>query len=428
MKVSQQEINSALQLHQSGNLPAARQCYRAILQKQADHYDALHMLGVLNFQEGNIDRAIILLDKAVKKRKTAEALTNLGSVLTAKGDLNRAKNAFIEAIKINPKLPVSHFNLGNSYRQLEDYDNAIAAYQSALKLKSDYYDALHNISIVYRLSGNLKEAKKTALKAIAINPNNAEIQFNLASVLSRLGEKDDAIKAYSKTIELDPNNMTARHLLSALIGETTDKPPAEYVAELFDDFADTFDDQLVNKLKYQTPQEIYHLFTNKVEQGNKYRILDLGCGTGLCGALLAEHASELIGVDLSAGMIEKAKDLNVYDALIVDDIDGYLSSVSQVFDIIISADVFVYLGALEDTFKQCKDRLKPSGKFIFSVEKHEGDDYKLLDTGRYAHSASYIRKIADKAGFVEKDFKALVLREQAGKPINGFIFVFEAVA
>jgi len=425
MSVSQNNIDEAIRFHQSGDLNRAGQCYRKILKKCPDDFDALHMLGVLNYQKGKFDKAIVLLEKAKKQNTTAEVLTNLGTVFITKGDLNKAVDVFKHALKINPKLALTHYNLGNTYKKLNDYTKAIASYRSAIELNPNYYDALHNIAIVYKIKDMFKEAEQAGLKAISINPNNSESQFTLAGVLLRLGKKEAAIKAYMKTLEIDPGHTTAKHLISSLLGETTQRPPDEYIADLFNDFAETFDDHLVNKLKYRTPKIIHDTVISHIDTKQTYSILDLGCGTGLCGKLLTDYADNLVGVDLSSKMIEKARQLKVYDEFNVVDIESYFNLSSKVFDIILSADVFVYVGDLESTFKQCKNAMSEKGVFIFSVEEYKGEGYKLLDTGRYAHSIEYIRKMVDAVGFREIECKSLVLREQAGKPIDGCVFLLK---
>ena len=425
MTVMQKEIDVALRYHQAGDFENARVCYRKILNRFPDDYDALHMLGVLNYQTGNYDRAIALLEKAIKQNICAEVLVNLGNVFTARGDISKARDAFLHAVKLNKNMALAHFNLGNTYKLLEDNNKAIESYKCAIEIAPDYYDAIHNIAILYKSTGMYDEAEQAGLKATALNPNNAEAQFNLAGVYTRLGKKAESISAYEKTLKLDPDNMTASHLLSALTGITPEKPPNKYIADLFDDCASTFDDQLINKLKYRTPQIIFNSVVSLTDKDKLYKMLDLGCGTGLCGKLLKQHASYLAGVDLSSNMVDIARELNVYHDLQVADIQSYLDSTKTDFDIVISADVFVYVGELEPVFKRCKSKMKKKGLFVFSIEEYEGDGYKLLDTGRYAHSVDYIREISDRVGFSEISVESLVLREQAGKPIHGCIFILE---
>ena len=420
------KINEAISYHQSGDLVNAKKCYTKILKKQPDNYDAMHMLGVLSYQQGKYDKAIALLEKTIKQNATAEALTNLATVFIAKEDLHKARDTFIQALKLKPELALTHYNLGNTYKGLRDFKQAIISYKKALEINPQYYDVLHNLAIVYKAANMFNEAKQVGLQAISIKPNNAEAQFNLAGVLQRLGNQKAAINAYTKTVKLDPDNQTALHLLSALTGDTTERPPDKYIADLFDDFAEAFDDQLVNKLKYRTPQIIYNSVVSQIDVQATYNMLDLGCGTGLCGKLLVEHASFLAGVDLSSKMIDKAKALNVYHDLCVNDIESYLDSSEKTFDVIISADVFVYVGALESVFNKCKKAMSKGGVFVFSVEEYNEPGFKLLDTGRYAHSTEYIREIAKASGFREVSHQSLVLREQDNKPINGCVFVLES--
>ncbi|MCK5092351.1 MAG: tetratricopeptide repeat protein [Gammaproteobacteria bacterium] len=425
MSEVQKELEAALHYHQAGDLDRAEACYGKILEQHPEDHNALHMLGVLNYQKGQHDRAISLLEKALQYNNSAEVLTHLGSALKAKGNLQIAKDTFIRAIELNPGFALAHFNLGNTYKILDEYDKAIASYKRATEINPLYCDAFHNLATVYEIQRRYQDAKQAYQQAILINPDNAASQFNLAGTLRHLGELDAAVNAYKRTLELNPDNPSAHHLLSALTGQTTEAPPNEYIADLFDGFSKTFDDHLVNKLGYQTPGEIHKAVMSVINRDHTYSTLDLGCGTGLCGPLFIHQASFLAGVDLSPGMIDKAKELNIYHELRVSDIQTYLDATTTNFDIIIAADVFVYIGNLEPTFRQCKNRLEENGIFAFSIEEHNDPDYTLCSTGRYAHSIEYIRKTASATGLIELDFKSLVLRKQEGKPVQGCIFVFK---
>lgn len=139
----------------------------------------------------------------------------------------------------------------------------------------------------------------------------------------------------------DPEHVQAAFWLAALTpGPQVSCCPPEIVAKLFDGYADHFDDNLTNKLHYRTPAKLMdtilqqappahqqHTDATPPQQQQQQRFahcVDLGCGTGLMGPLLRPHTQRLVGVDLSQGMVAKAKERGCYDALAVDELVQYL--------------------------------------------------------------------------------------------------------
>jgi predicted TPR repeat methyltransferase len=94
------------------------------------------------------------------------------------------------------------------------------------------------------------------------------------------------------------------------------------------------------------------------------------------------------------------------------------------FDLIIAADVFPYVGDLAQTLEACRRHLKAGGLFAFSIESVEGGpDYILRATNRYAHSSGYVRQLAQRNGFVEAVCEEVMVRKNKGEPVGGYIFV-----
>jgi predicted TPR repeat methyltransferase len=69
------------------------------------------------------------------------------------------------------------------------------------------------------------------------------------------------------------------------------------------------------------------------------------------------------------------------------------------FDLIVSADVFIYIGELDSLFGHCARLLRGGGRFAFSVETCEGGGYRLLPSGRYAQAESYVARLTARHGF-----------------------------
>ncbi|HID98347.1 MAG TPA: methyltransferase domain-containing protein, partial [Thermodesulfobacteriaceae bacterium] len=153
-------------------------------------------------------------------------------------------------------------------------------------------------------------------------------------------------------------------------------------------------------------------------------ILDLGCGTGLGSRLYRPFAEKLVGVDISEKMLEKAAEKGTYDSLVSLDIltDWNLS---MGFDLIYSADVFVYIGGLNRIFSSAYACIRPGGIIGFSAELLEGGGqggYRLKRSGRYAHSLEYVKGVLNSCGFRLLDIvEGVHLRQEAGSPVKGFL-------
>jgi predicted TPR repeat methyltransferase len=150
-------------------------------------------------------------------------------------------------------------------------------------------------------------------------------------------------------------------------------------------------------------------------------VLDLGCGTGLCGPLLRPVARRLTGVDLSPGMLDKARERGLYTELECVELTEYLSRRHAEFDLIVAADVFVYVGDLAPVFSAVRRTLRDGGRFAFSVEAAEVREFELSSTRRYRHSRAYVERLAAESGFVIDEIETCVLRRNNGTDVSGLL-------
>ena len=124
-------------------------------------------------------------------------------------------------------------------------------------------------------------------------------------------------------------------------------------------------------------------------------------------------------------MLDKAKEKNVYNKLVKQDIVDYLSNASLNFDYFVSTDVFVYIGELSDVFRLIKSRNKTGGTLAFSTENHDGDDFFLEQSGRYSHSKKYIEGLCGKFGYELRYFETHALRKEKNQYISGGLYLLE---
>ena len=218
--------------------------------------------------------------------------------------------------------------------------------------------------------------------------------------------------------------MNAFYLASVRAGDVPATPPRRYVEALFDDYAADFQSHVAEKLGYRGFEV---LLNPLLGTGRRYRhVLDLGCGTGLCGPLIAPHAETIDGVDVSSAMLAEARKLNVYRELIHADLGEFLAATASQGDLIVAADVFIYVGDLAAIFRSARRILEPGGCLAFTVElADEGKDIQLLPSLRYAHSEAYVRRLASEAGFTGARISKAPIRHEQTTPIMGLYVYLE---
>jgi len=363
------QLQEGLAHHQSGRMERAAGIYRRILEEWPDDAHARHLLGTVALQSGDADTAIELMTSAVR---------------------------------LATREPHFHYNLGNAHKDKGNLATAIDCYRAAVALNSGFTDAHNNIGTSLKNLGHLEEALNCYRAAIDCDPGVANGHKNLASVLKDIGRTEEALAAYRRTVELDPTNLSAQHMVAALTGETTDGAPEMYVRELFDGYANRFDDHLVNELGYVVPVKMREALERLVSDGPTFaRALDLGCGTGLVGESIRDVVAEMHGVDLSLRMIERASEKGVYDALDVGDVVAFLKrpeAATAGYDLVLAAELFIYVGDLAQLFAAAAAVLAPGGLFVFSIKCFDGGSFRLVATGRYQHSRTYIGRLAEENG------------------------------
>lgn len=432
--------NLGIALHEQGRLDEAVTRYEQALAIRPDYAEALSNLGCALQAQGKTIEAIARYEQALAVRPGyAKALSNLGVALQAQGRLDEAIARHEQALAVRPNYAEALSNLGNALQAQGKTDDAVARYEEALAINPDYAEALYNLGCALQDQGKLDEAVARYEQALAIKPNYAEALYNLGCVLQTQGKPDEAARRYRQTIKLDPKNKSAAHLLASLTAGTTERAPSQYVEKLFDDYAHKFDEHLVHDLKYKTPAELISLLKQAVDfSASEWDVLDLGCGTGLAGQEISPYARRLVGVDLSGKMLEIAHSRNVYHRLEHSDLLLMMQGEgSSSYDVVIAADVFVYLGVLDDIVAEVKRLLRPGGFFIFTVEALEalsGDlidlenkpGYKLNQSGRYAHSANYLEKLSSANDFSSLSLISIPVRFEKGVPVTAWAAVWKS--
>jgi len=228
-------------------------------------------------------------------------------------------------------------------------------------------------------------------------------------------------------MELGADAETSRFFMASLgAGAGPSAAPRAYVQALFDDYADSFDEHLVDVLGYQAHRQLVTPLAG-LQSRPFDAALDLGCGTGLCGPLLRPIARQLEGVDLSQPMLDRAAARGVYDRLVCADLVEHLQRTASRHDLVVAADVFIYVGELDTVFAGVVRVLRPGGVFCFSVEHAEDDRPVALNAQlRYAHSLPYLQGLAQFHGLRLLRSVAEPIRKDRTQTIPGLYLYFGA--
>jgi predicted TPR repeat methyltransferase len=273
--------------------------------------------------------------------------------------------------------------------------------------------------------GDHKASADLLHQGIELAPGWPPFHFHLGEALRQSGNTEQAAKTFHDYLALDPEDTMGASIKLSLLGTAPPPPvlPVGYVRSLFDQYAPKFEKCLVENLSYKTPRHIAEA-VRSINPGPYNRILDLGCGTGLAGAEFMADAKHMTGIDIAPRMIEQSRAKNIYHALHVATVEDFLQEdTTPPYDLVLSADVFVYIGALENIFKQISARLAPGGLFAMSVQTLSSGDWSLGEDHRYAHSKNYLERCTTLAGLTPTACESVTLRKDAGKPVQGMMFI-----
>ncbi|MCL4745923.1 MAG: tetratricopeptide repeat protein [Burkholderiaceae bacterium] len=352
------------------------------LHQAREHFRA----GVEHFEAGRLDAALECFEAALALAPgRASVLANLGITLAGLGRWAEAIDPLQRATASDARDADAWLALGRCRAQLGKSDDALDAFDHAL----------------------------------AIDAGLAQAWSERGSLLRELGRLDEARESYERALALGADRELHRYYLASVSGERAPAaPPRAYVEALFEQYAGEFDAHLRHALRYRAPET---LVAPLLRDARRYRsVLDLGCGSGLCGALIRPLADKVCGVDLSEAMLAQARARAVYDELHRQDIAAFLAESARGADLVLAADVFIYVGELSGVFASVRRVLVPGGCFALTVELcADSEDLRLLPSLRYAHSRAYLLRLAREHGFSLRESFVAPLREEQRRAVDG---------
>ena len=256
-------------------------------------------------------------------------------------------------------------------------------------------------------------------------PDDADQWAALGDLAHIVGRREDAREAYERYTELAPGDAEVEHILVALRdAPAPPRAPDHCIVQLYSRFAEFYEKNMVTDLEYEAPAHLAAALDAELGDATGMDVLELGCGTGLAGPHLRLRAKRLVGIDLSPDMVAHAEATHVYDELEVAEITGWLTRTeAREFDLVAACDTMIYFGDLRQVLVPAAKRLRPGGRLAFTVERGEGESFRLTDSGRYVHTESHIREAAHDAGFTVASVGENLLRYEYGEAVVGLVAV-----
>ncbi len=455
-------VARAYEHYKAGRLSDARSILQAVLRRQPNYADAHDLTGLISLSEGDAEAASVALAQAAEIDPRPERLNDLGAALCQAGRPDAAAAAFERALTLNPTYARAWTNLaaclldmdalpqaGAALDRAEALDAAnlstqrnraqwlkamgrgadsVALLRPLIDARPDDLDLRLDLALAEEAAGDLSAAAASLDILTTARPDWPRAWFMSGEIARARGEAEHAKEAFRTALALDPQDSCGAGLALALLDPDAApaQAPADFLRGLFDQYAVRFDEALVAKLGYQAPALLRALIDRNAAKpkGEFFRhVIDLGCGTGLSGEPLRPIAKRLSGVDLSPGMLARARDRGCYDALIEGDLVAALDAMSaETADLAVAADVLVYLGDLAPLFAAVARALAPDGLFAFSVERLDSDgDYRLTESRRFAHGADYLQSLATEHGFSLIAFETASTRRDRDQPVPGYL-------
>lgn len=413
-----------------GKLDDATHYYRAAIAEQTDYVDAYYNLGLALTKQNKFSEAIETYKKILPLAPDHFAARfQLASALMHEQNIEDAIRIFLRIAEVHPNHFETQTNLASCYVNIGDLKTAKQYYTKALELSPEDSQILFNLGVIHMQQGNIDSAIRFYQRAAQIEPDNFSVHNNLGIACLAKQHIGFALEHFKEALRIQPNNKAIQHTIKIMSGhENLLTSPPEYITSLFDSYADHYESHLLKALDYQVPELLQNALLKVTHPPKQnWDIIDLGCGTGLCGSIVKPYAKTLIGVDLSAKMLEIAAQKNIYDELITSDLTHFLKNKKSTYDLVIAGDVFVYIGDLAPLFSEISTALREKGFLVFNaeIEINEESDFKINQSGRFLHHKKYLEILAANNNFSVAFYQTSITRTQNNEPVYGHIFVLK---
>jgi len=217
---SKEALNLARRHHRAGQLGEAEKVYRRVLQEQPNHPEALHLLGALVGQRGDIESAIDLIRRSIALNgHDAEAHRNLGVLMAKQGRFEEAFVALSRTVQLQPDDLHAHHNLAKVLTAQGKWDDALAAYRRVIQLKPNFAQVHNDVGYILGRQARYEEAIAAFSTAILLQPNLALAHFGLGNVYRATGHSKEALASYREAVRIMPDLLEAYTSMAILLAK-----------------------------------------------------------------------------------------------------------------------------------------------------------------------------------------------------------------
>lgn len=403
--------------------PAITQ-FNNVLAIDEHNVNALFYLGLIYFARDNISKASDFFTEVLAiNSEHVESLVNLGVIALRQNKAQLAIDYFTKALAFDEHNLEARNNLAATFVHNDRFENALQYYLALLAEDPHNIEYLYNTGVAQMGLGHIEDATSLFTRVLELDQKHFGALSNLAAIKMRRKDKPAAISLLQRAVDVEPNNKTTRFMLQALQEVDGDIPACEeYARDLFNHYALYYEKHMQDTLQYKLPEKLWEIL-HSLNQQSFAKVLDLGCGTGLCGDVLKRFTENVTGVDIAEKMLSVAKSKDIYQNLICQDISEYLMHNSEQFDLIVAADVLPYFGSLDVIFANVCKSLANNGIFIFTTEISMDKNWQVQESIRFSHSQQYVTELCAKHHLYIKYKEQTIARMQDEKALEEMIYL-----
>ncbi|MEQ8710817.1 MAG: tetratricopeptide repeat protein [Rhodospirillales bacterium] len=412
-----------------GRAEVARDFAGQTLERDADHREAVQISAAAFRALGDLAQADRMYDRLLRlDPANPSAWNEKGNLALAMDQPATAVDCFRRALGVIPDHPMISCNLGLALGHAGRHDAAAGVLTDLTERRDAPAEAFDHLSAIAALRGDMPGAEAAQLAGIDRFADRARSHLLLARLRSTTGDREGAAEAFRQCLRLDPENREAAFVLSTMgEGETPETPPDEFYAGLFDYYADFFEWHLKEKLGYCGHDLIRASVEGTLGPGQgALEVLDVGCGTGLCGAAVEPWARAIDGMDFAPKMIRQATRRGLYRQLEACSALDFLKRTDCRYDLVVAADVFGYIGNPLPLMTAVRSRLKAGGHFCFTAELGDVARFGMGDHIRYVFHPDFLTTAADETGFEILSRDQAVMRHDGDEPIRVEVLLLAA--
>jgi predicted TPR repeat methyltransferase len=426
----------AEQLAKDGKIAEAAERYRQALAIDPSLYRARNELANLLRQQGLLDEAILHCEQAVAVAPDEAVIHyNIGDMAIEARDYVRAVASLRRAIALQPRFTRAHGGLALALHSAGQADEAIIQFQRALELDPSQLETRILLALALIERGRKIEALDHAEIASRSSEEASFPHYSFGLLMALCGCVEAARICLNTYLEREPNDPKgARLLLAAVGGALPGRASETQLRDMYTTRARFWDEEAKSAHPYRGAE----LVSAALDRfgGDQLDIADAGCGTGLVGQLVAKKARHLVGIDMSAAMMRKARDKGAYHRLHEGDLVAFLNDHPDNFDAVTCAATLIHFGDLRPAFDAAARSLRDHGLFIFTLFPNDEDENTVavgslegfVQGGCYRHGHGYVARLAGVTGFVVETLERVVHEHYQQQPKIGLLGVLRRLA